>query len=96
MPHTAQEDAMTDEIHTTRDPDGTTHTTTIVDRAPRRGGGFGMMLILLVAIAVAVFVAFQFLGNEQAETGAITDAAQKVGDAAQNVGDAASDALRDK
>ncbi|ALC14411.1 hypothetical protein [Sphingopyxis sp. 113P3] len=87
---------MADEIHSTRDPDGTTHTTTIVDREPRRGGSFGMMLILLVAIVVAAFVAFQFLGNERAETGAISDAAQKVGDAAQNVGEAASDALRDR
>ncbi len=87
---------MFDEIHTTRDPDGTTHTTTIVDREPRRGGGYGTMLILLVAIIVAAFIAFQFLGNERAETGAITDAAQKVGDAAQNVGDAASDALGDR
>ncbi|KQZ65723.1 hypothetical protein EEB18_010830 [Sphingopyxis sp. OPL5] len=84
---------MADEIHTTRDPDGTTHTTTIVDREPRRGGGMGMMLILLVALAVAGFVAFQFLGNEKAETGAITEAAQKVGDAAQDVGDAAQKAV---
>jgi len=84
---------MADEIHTTRDPDGTTHTTTIVDREPRRGGGMGMMLILLVALAVAGFVAFQFLGNEKAETGAMTEAAQKVGDAAQDVGDAAQKAV---
>ncbi len=85
---------MADEIHTTRDPDGTTHTTTIVDREPRRGGGTGMMLILLVAIAVAAFVAFQFLGNERAETGAITEAAHQVGDAAQQVGDAAQEAVK--
>jgi hypothetical protein len=85
---------MSDEIHTTREPDGTTHTTTIVDREPRRsGGGMGMMLILLIAIAVAGFVAFQFLGNEKTETGAITEAAQKVGDAAQDVGDAAQKAV---
>lgn len=85
---------MADEIHTTRNPDGTTHTTTIVDREPRRGGGgLGMAIIVLIALAVAVFVAFQFLGNEQAETGAITEAAQKVGDAAQDVGDAAQDAV---
>lgn len=85
---------MADEIHTTRDPDGTTHTTTIVDREPRRGGGIGMMLVLLVVVAVAAFIAFQFLGNEKAETGAITEAAQKVGDAAQDVGDAAQEAVK--
>lgn len=85
---------MADEIHTTRDPDGTTHTTTIVDREPRRGGGIGMMLVLLVVVAVAAFIAFQFLGNERAETGAITEAAQKVGDAAQDVGDAAQEAVK--
>jgi hypothetical protein len=86
---------MVDEIHTTRDPDGATHTTTIVDRdSGRRGGGMGMMLILLVAIAVAAFVGFQFLANDRVETGAVTDAAQKVGNAAQNVGDAAQDALK--
>ena len=88
---------MADEIHETRAPDGTTHTTTIIDREPRRGGGgggMGMMLILLVVLAVAGFVAFQFLGNEQAETGAITEAAQKVGDAAQDVGDAAQEAVK--
>lgn len=85
---------MADEIHETRAPDGTKHTTTIIDREPRRGGGIGMMLILLVALAVAGFVAFQFLGNEQAETGAITEAAQKVGDAAQDVGDAAQEAVK--
>jgi hypothetical protein len=85
---------MADEIHTTRDPDGTTHTTTIVDREPRRGGGMGMLLVLLVVVAVAAFIAFQFLGNEKAETGAITEAAQKVGDAAQDVGDAAQEAVK--
>ena len=85
---------MADEIHETRAPDGTTHTTTIIDREPRRGGGLGMGLILLVVLAVAGFLAFQFLGNEKAETGAITEAAQKVGDAAQDVGDAAQDAVK--
>ena len=84
---------MADEIHTTREPDGATHTTTIVDRGARRGG-FGVGLILIVAILVAAFVAFQFLGNEQAETGAITEAAQKVGDAAEDVGDAAREAVK--
>lgn len=85
---------MADEIHTTREPDGTTHTTTVVEREGRSGSRMGIMLILLVAIAVAAFVAFQFLANDQAETGAITGAAQQVGDAAQNVGDAAQDALK--
>ena len=61
---------MADEIHETRAPDGTTHTTTIIDREPRRGGGMGFGLILLVLIAVAGFVAFQFLANEKTETGA--------------------------
>ena len=84
---------MADEIHTTRDPDGTTHTTTVIDRAPRRGGGIGMGLILLGAILVAAFFAFQFLSSEQAESGAITEAAEKVGDAAQDVGDAAQRAV---
>jgi hypothetical protein len=90
----AKEDDMADEIHETRAPDGTTHTTTIIDREPRRGGGLGMGLILLVVLAVAGFLAFQFLANDNAETGAITEAAQKVGDAAQNVGDAAQDAVK--
>ncbi|MBJ7437920.1 MAG: hypothetical protein JHD35_02695 [Sphingopyxis sp.] len=85
---------MADEIHETRAPDGTTHTTTIIDREPRRGGGLGMGLILLVVLAAAGFFAFQFLANDSAETGAITEAAQKVGDAAQNVGDAAQDAVK--
>lgn len=85
---------MADEMHTTREPDGTTHTTTVVDREPRRSGGGGMTIIVIVALAIAAFIAFQFLGNERAETGAITEAAQKVGDAAQNVGDAAQDAVK--
>ena len=46
---------MADEIHTTRDPDGTTHTTTVIDREPRRGGGIGVGLIVLVAIVIAAF-----------------------------------------
>ncbi|MBN8843960.1 MAG: hypothetical protein J0H88_12000 [Sphingomonadales bacterium] len=84
---------MADEIHTTRDPDGTTHTTTVIDRAPRRGGGIGMGLIFLVAILIAAFFAFQFLANDKAQSGAITEAAQKVGNAAENVGDAAQKAV---
>lgn len=84
---------MADEIHTTRDPDGTTHTTTVIDREPRRGGGMGLGLIVLAAILVAAFFAFQFLANDKAESGAITDAAQKVGDAAKDVGDAAQKAV---
>ncbi len=83
---------MADEIHTTREADGTTHTTTVVDREPRRGTG--MTLIVIVALAVAAFLAFQFLGNEKAETGAVTKAAEQVGDAAKNVGDAAQDAVK--
>jgi hypothetical protein len=84
---------MADEIHTTRDPDGTTHTTTVIDRAPRRGGGMGVGLIFLVAILVAAFFAFQFLANDKAESGAISEAAQKVGNAAETVGDAAQKAV---
>ena len=84
---------MADEIHETRAPDGTTHTTTIIDREPRRGGGLGMGLILLVVLAIAAFVGFQFLANDNAQTGAVTEAAQKVGDAAQDIGDAAQKAL---
>ena len=84
---------MADEIHTTRDPDGTTHTTTVIDREPRRGGGIGVGLIFLVGILVAAFFAFQFLSAEKAESGAITEAAQQVGDAAQDVGDAAQRAI---
>jgi len=84
---------MADEIHTTRDPDGTTHTTTVIDREPRRGGGMGVGLILLVAILVAAFFAFQFLANDKAQSGAITEAAQKVGNAAEDVGDAAQKAV---
>ncbi|MGQ3100357.1 MAG: hypothetical protein ACT6Q5_03785 [Sphingopyxis solisilvae] len=90
----AQEEEMADEIHETRAPDGTTHTTKIIDREPRRGGGLGMGLILLVVLAFAGFFAFQFLANDRAETGAITEAAQKVGDAAQDVGDAAQEAVK--
>ena len=84
---------MADEIHTTRDPDGTTHTTTVIDREPRRGGGMGSGLVLLAAILIAAFFAFQFLANDKAESGAITEAAQKVGNAAENVGDAAQKAV---
>lgn len=84
---------MADEIHETRDPDGTTHTTTVIDREPRRRSGFGMGLIFLVAILVAAFFAFQFLANDKAQSGAVSDAAQKVGDAAENVGDAAQKAV---
>ncbi|GAO80681.1 MULTISPECIES: hypothetical protein [unclassified Sphingopyxis] len=84
---------MADEIHTTRDPDGTTHTTTVIDREPRRGGGMGLGLIFLVAILIAAFFAFQFLSSEKAESGAIAEAAQKVGDAAEDVGDAAQKAV---
>ena len=84
---------MADEIHTTRDPDGTTHTTTVIDREPRRGGGMGFGLIFLAAIVIAAFFAFQFLANDKAESGAITEAAQKVGNAAEDVGDAAQKAV---
>ncbi|WP_422059352.1 hypothetical protein [Sphingopyxis sp.] len=84
---------MADEIHETRAPDGTTHTTTIIDREPRRGGGMGFGLVLLALIVVAAFFAFQFLANDKAESGAITEAAQKVGNAAENVGDAAQKAV---
>ena len=84
---------MADEIHTTRDPDGTTHTTTVIDREPRRGGGMGLGLIFLAAIVIAAFFAFQFLANDKAESGAITEAAQKVGNAAEDVGDAAQKAV---
>lgn len=84
---------MADEIHETTAPDGTTHTTTIIDREPRRGGGMGLSLILLILVAVVGFVAFQFLANEKTETGAITEAAQKVGGAAEDVGDAAQKAV---
>lgn len=84
---------MADEIHTTRDPDGTTHTTTVIDREPRRGGGMGIGLVLLAAMLIAAFFAFQFLANDKAESGAITEAAQKVGNAAENVGDAAQKAV---
>ncbi|MDZ3832002.1 MAG: hypothetical protein U0S50_09330 [Sphingopyxis sp.] len=85
---------MADEIHTTRDTDGNTHTTTIIDRNERRGGGIGTGLILIVALAVAAFVAFQFLANDKAETGAVTEAAQKVGNAAEDIGNAAQDAVK--
>ncbi|MBB6426363.1 hypothetical protein [Sphingopyxis sp. JAI128] len=84
---------MADEIHTTRDPDGTTHTTTVIDREPRRGGGIGLGLIFLAAILIAAFFAFQFLANDKAQSGAITEAAQKVGGAAEDVGDAAQKAV---
>ena len=47
----------------------------------------------VVAIVIAAFSAFQFLANDKTETGAITEAAQKVGDAAQDVGDAAQKAV---
>jgi len=83
---------MADEIHTPREADGTTHTTTVVDREPKSGGG--MTLIVIVALAVAAFLGFQFLGNEKAETSAVTEAAQKVGDAAEDVGDAAQEAVK--
>lgn len=85
---------MADEIHTTREPDGTTHTTTVVERDRKSGGGMGMTLLLIAALAIAAFIAFQFLGNERAETGAVTEAAEKVGDAAKNVGDAAQEAVK--
>ncbi len=84
---------MADELHETRDPDGTTHTTTIIDREPRRRGGFGMGLIFLVAILIAAFFAFRFLANDKAQSGAVSEAAQKVGDAAEDVGDAAQKAV---
>lgn len=61
----------------------------VVDRGPKGGGEIGMTLLVIVALAIAAFIAFQFLGNEKAETGAVTEAVQKVGDAAQNAGDAA-------
>jgi len=85
---------VADEIHTTHEPDGTTHTTTVVDRDPKRSGGVGMTLLVIAALAIAALIAFQFLGNEKAETGAVTEAAQKVDNAAQDVGDAAQDAVK--
>ncbi|WP_033074392.1 hypothetical protein [Sphingopyxis sp. MWB1] len=86
---------MAEEIHTTRDAAGNTHTTTIVDRdAKRGGGGLIMGAIALIALAVLAFLAFEFLGNDRVETQAISDAAQKVGSAAEDVGQAAHDAVK--
>ena len=76
---------MADEIHTTRDPDGTTHTTTVIDREPRRRGGIGIGLILLVAILVAAFFAYQFLASEQAESGAIMNQPRSTASATKSV-----------
>lgn len=86
---------MAEEIHTTRDAAGNTHTTKIVDRDTRGGGGGLVMgVIALVALAVLAFFAFEFLGNDRIETQAVSDAAQKVGTAAENVGQAAQEAVK--
>jgi hypothetical protein len=60
---------MADEIHTTRAPDETTHSTTVVEREPRRSGPrLGIGLILIVALVIAAFIAFRFLANDAART----------------------------
>lgn len=85
---------MTEEIHTTRDVAGNTHTTKIVDRNTRGGGGLVLGIIALVALAVLAFFAFEWLGNDRIETQAVSDAAQKVGSAAEDVGQAAQEAVK--
>lgn len=61
----------------------------------RRGGGSTILIVLLLA-ALAVGAYFLFQANErgEAETAAVTEAAQSVGDAAEEAGDAVTDAMQ--
>lgn len=62
----------------------------------RRGGGGTAVLILLLLAALAVGGYFLLRANDrgEAETAAVTDAAQSVGDAADKAGDAVKDAVK--
>jgi CHASE3 domain sensor protein len=77
---------MAEDVHTTTDNSGTPHTTVI----ERRGSGAGILigLAVLIAVVVGAFFLINQTSNQNAETQAITGAAESVGDAADSVSDA--------
>ena len=86
---------MTDERTATTTTDGVqpTHThTTVVEK---RGGGGGILigLALLIGVIVVAYFLMNRADNENAQTSAITEAAQSVSDGAEKVGDAAKKAV---
>ena len=87
--------AIEEEHRVTQAPDGSTHTTHVVER--RRGGGGGLLIGLAVLLLAAAGIYFltQMNAREASETAAVNEAAESVGDAADKVGGAVEDAAND-
>ena len=87
----------TEERRTEKFEDGSTHTTTVIERdgvEPRRSGGSGILIgaILLIALVIGGYFLMQMSNSNAAKNDAVGAAANDVGDAAKSVGNAAKDA----
>jgi uncharacterized protein HemX len=87
---------MTEERTTTsKDADGSTHTTTTIVRdSAQVSGGSGrwvLLIVLLAAVGIGVWFFNGMSGAEIAKDDAIAEAANNVGDAAAEAGEAAGD-----
>lgn len=87
----------TEERRTETHADGSTHTTTVIERdrvEPRRSGGSGILIvaILLIALVIGGYFIMQMSNSNAAKNDAVSEAASDVGAAAENVGNAAKDA----
>ncbi|HEY0053306.1 MAG TPA: hypothetical protein VGB49_07840 [Caulobacteraceae bacterium] len=73
-----------------------THTTTVVDRGERSGGGMGGVLIglaVLIIVAIGAYFLLNANRNDAVRTEAVSEAASSVSNAAESVGDAAQNAV---
>ncbi|HEY0957708.1 MAG TPA: hypothetical protein VGE05_00370 [Novosphingobium sp.] len=68
--------------------------TTIIETAPRRSGGTGIIVALVLVLALVIgFLLFSgVLNSEATKDNAVAGAAQQVGNAAEKVGNAAETA----
>ncbi|MDY7098646.1 MAG: hypothetical protein SXU28_10960 [Pseudomonadota bacterium] len=88
---------MATEKRTTQtDPQGNTHTTTVIREGNSESGGgaakWVFLVVLVIAIATGAYLFTQTNAAEIAKDNAVADAAEQVGDAAGQVGDAAQEA----